>query len=668
MFSVLLSVLLVGGGLVEAKSWISLGAKIDAGASFRVITSRGYGTVLNTVIPGIQLDETVTGESISYQLSIPGGSSLKVKSYPELPKLTAFVAIPNEREAEVRIVDAVWEEIELDRAIIPSKGPLLRTVNPDDIPYMFGAVYGSDEFFPPEKDIVSISDPFVLRDVKGVRLTVVPCRYNPVSGKLLVAKKLVVSVETMGRSLSVFRSKNTKVSPEYAAIYKQLFVNNQFTSTRYAPVEEAGKVLIIAADEFAGAVTPLRDWRLKSGFNTELFTISQIARNSEEKISAQEIYAFIQSRYNMGNLGYIILVGDSDKVPTLVGTKEGADSDPCFTKLAGDDHVPDCFISRISAETVADVENQVARFIGYERNPFSGADAAWYEKSTGIASNEGSPSDGDRADWLRELLIDYGYSTVDRIYDPRASKAKLAKAINQGRSSINYIGHGSRTTWVTTRFSNRDVDKLTNTWKLPVIWSVACVNGDFTSRYGDCFAERWMKAGTADAPTGAIGIFAASTNAEWVPPCDMQFETVKLTVEETMSTCGGLATNGVLKAMEIWGTSSGSSGVMLMEQYNFFGDVSLTVRSKKARSIDLDAQLVGRQLSIKVTSDGQSVKGARVTIYNADLSGWQSLSSNSEGIAMYTISRNEAMTKLFTVTGLNLVPQVDVPLESLLAE
>lgn len=433
--AVFMAMFLVAGSRIDAKSWISIDDGKNTEAALRVITSRGYGTVINTVIPGVQLEETVTGGSISYSLSIPGGSHLRVKSYPEMPKLTAFVAIPHDREAEVRIVDVEWEEIELDRDIVPSKGPLLRTVNPEEVPYLFGAVYGMNEYFPPAKDIASISEPFILRDIKGVRLTVFPCRYNPVENKLLVARKLILSVETRIQSRSVFTIKNTHVTPEYAGIYDRMFINDISSAIKYAPVVENGKVLIISADEFVDAVAPLRAWRMKSGFQTDLFALSQIAK-AGRKVTEQDIYAFIQARYNMGNLGYIILVGDVGDVPTLYGTKERAPSDPCYTKLAGDDHIPDCFISRISAGSVADVENQVARFIGYERNPFTGDDAEWYEKSTGIASNEGSPRDWERCNWLRDALLDYGYSEVDKIYDPRASKTELARAINADRKSV----------------------------------------------------------------------------------------------------------------------------------------------------------------------------------------------------------------------------------------
>ena len=58
----------------------------------------------------------------------------------------------------------------------------------------------------------------------------------------------------------------------------------------------------------------------------------------------------------------------------------------------------------------------------------------------------------------------------------------VSDAVNDGRSVINYIGHGSKTSWVSSRFNTGDIENLENGRMLPYIWSVACVNGDFGMR------------------------------------------------------------------------------------------------------------------------------------------------------------------------------------------
>ena len=90
------------------------------------------------------------------------------------------------------------------------------------------------------------------------------------------------------------------------------------------------------------------------------------------------------------------------------------------------------------------------RTVNYEKEPLLAGDA-WYAKGTGIASNQGPGDDGEydnqHIDNIRTKLLNYGYTLVDQIYDPSATAAMVATALNQGRSIINYCGHGIQNGW-----------------------------------------------------------------------------------------------------------------------------------------------------------------------------------------------------------------------------
>jgi hypothetical protein len=75
-------------------------------------------------------------------------------------------------------------------------------------------------------------------------------------------------------------------------------------------------------------------------------------------------------------------------------------------------------------------------------------------------------------------------------------------------------------------------------------------------------------------PRGAISVYGASTNASWVPPCDMQNHGIMLLTTRQKQTVGGVCFNGVMHAMDLWGGSTGE-GLKLMEQYNIFGDCTM---------------------------------------------------------------------------------------------
>ncbi len=85
--------------------------------------------------------------------------------------------------------------------------------------------------------------------------------------------------------------------------------------------------------------------------------------------------------------------------------------------------------------------------------------------------------------------------------------------------------------------------------------------------------EAWIRAGDMDDPKGAVAAYGSSTNASWVPPCDMQNHAVELMTTYQKITVGGVCFNGLMHAMDLWGGSTGE-GLKLMEQYNIFGDCS----------------------------------------------------------------------------------------------
>ena len=79
------------------------------------------------------------------------------------------------------------------------------------------------------------------------------------------------------------------------------------------------------------------------------------------------------------------------------------------------------------------------------------AGADWYHKGTGIASNQGPGDDGENdnehMDVIRQKLLNFTYTEVDQFYDPSANSTMVADAMNEGRSIVNYCGHGWLQGW-----------------------------------------------------------------------------------------------------------------------------------------------------------------------------------------------------------------------------
>ena len=411
------------------------------------------------------------------------------------------------------------------------------------------------------------------------------------------------------------RKEPARLSPVQSQLYERRFINFDSISVRYTPVVESGRLLVVVYDDFDSDIEDFIDWKIRKGIPT--ITAKYPTDTGSGTTNLQN---FIQNLYDSDEgLTYIILVGDNEQIPTMTGSHaQAAPSDPMYVKLEGDDDYPDAFISRISATSGAEVISQASKFINYERFPDTGTAANWYQRGTGIASDQGDPKDWERCNELRTKLMNYGYTLVDQIYDPGATDTDVTTAINGGRSIINYLGHGSSTSWVTTGFNNTDIDGLNNGNDLPFVIDVACMNGNFSRTTGDCFAERWLKAGTSSSPQGAIGIYASSRNADWVPPCVMQEEVIDLLVTEQSTTLGGLCFNGVMEALDEYAGDAGDPGKKLMEQYNLFGDCTLEVRTKSPETFSVvhpsSAPTINNNFVVAVKKGSVMIPDAKVTL------------------------------------------------------
>jgi len=511
------------------------------------------------------------GGTTYYRISLDGESNILLNGVPDLPNICRSIIIPDTAEMKVTLTSSNYEEYN-NVLIAPSKGNLLRTVNPEDIPFVFGEIYNNNNFYPGK--IVELDAPYILRDYRGQVVKIYPIQYNPVTKTMRFYKDITVEVSPIGTDTRNIINRDElplKVETNFNQIYKHHFINYG-TLDRYTPLEEQGNMLIITYDAFWNNMLPFYEWKILKGIPTEMVNVSTIG-------DANAIKSYISSYYNTKGLTFVLLVGDAAQVPPYY--YGGSASDPSNTYVVGSDHYPDLFIGRFSAENPSQVDTQVLRSVEYESTPQITAE--WYHKGMGVASNQGAgigddgEADNVHMDNIRLLLLDYTYTHVDQIYDPTGTASMVTTGINDGRSLVNYCGHGSPTSWGTTGFGNSHVNALTNDNMLPFVLSVACNNGEFDSY--TCFAEAWVRATNNGEPTGAIGAFMSTISQSWAPPMEAQDEFNLILVEtyqdNKKTTLGGLTANGCMSMNDDYG----SSGTGETDYWTLFGDPSLQIRT-----------------------------------------------------------------------------------------
>ena len=610
-----------------------------------VLESSAEQTILHFQIGSFESESVEIDNETWQHLILEKEGVLQLEGYPALPVVNRSIIIDGRAQMHLELYDVIYEDLQLK--VAPSKGVIPRNIDPKTVPYRFADVYEKDEFYP--REIATLSEPYILRDYRGITVNATPFAYNPVSQTLRIFKSFKLRIYAEGESqVNTLDASRSSFSRDFEQVYAQHFIN--WPSHRYTPVNDSfGKLLVICHSSFMDAIQPYVNWKKQKGIETELINFSTIGS------TAAQLQSYIQNRYNADNsIAYVQIVGDAPQIPTL--THQSGGSDPTFSLVAGSDNYPDIFIGRFSAQSVADVNAQVNKTIAYERDATTADN--WLSRAMGIASSEGSSSadngetDIQHMNVIRTKLLNYGYTSVDQVYDPNASASTVTNNVNAGRGLINYVGHGGDTSWVTTGFNNTNASNLTNGTKTPVIMDVACVNGNFVAK--TCFAEAWQR----NANGGSVTIYASSINQSWASPMRAQDEFNDLLVGEQKFTAGGLYYNASCKMMDVYGTD----GVNMFKTWHIFGDAALLVRSKTptAMNVTHPNSIVQGTTSLTVNTGVANALVALTNNNNILGRGYTnsagtvtlSLSGMPEGSATYTltVTAHNRVTYIATVT------------------
>ena len=615
--------------------WVSFSGKENEKYSINILETTNTSTTVEILIPGYWSESIKIDGKENYRITLPKTSNHIEVGFPEIPRISESIIVSDNGNMNYEVVQAEYDTTFCE-IVLPSRGIIMRTEDPSKIPYKYGDIYNIDTYWP--KETFCLSEPFIMRDYRGVTFRLNVFKYNAIRKQLVTCKRIVLRVYEDGISdLSVKRRTRNIINKDFANIYKRFFINfsekknNSLAKASYDEIDEIGNMLIIAADDYYDSMIPLRDWRTRSGHKTTLVNCTTAGTTQSA------IKSYIQDFYDNNWLIYILLVGEGNQdVPSksipypthtnLLPPYTTAAADPKYTLLEGGqfDKFPDAFISRISAENVSQVENQVSRILKYETIPVSGN---WFEQASGIASNEGHPlTDAQHSDLIRTDLLQYGYDIVDQLHGNCASTGAISTAINSGRSLINYIGHGESDQWgfnaptIWPLFSTTNTSSLNSNSKLPFIYSVSCMVGNFnSSSITTCLAESWMRSGTGQNPKGGIGFFGSSDPQDMDIPLVAQTESMDLLVSEDKITLGGLCFNGVCKIIETYPENQDhpdwDCGYDVFETWHLFGDAATPLWTKVPSEFS-QAYVVDNMTSIDIYSGG--VTGATFTTSNTN--------------------------------------------------
>ena len=650
------------------QQWVAINSDTPSTIRTTLVSSSENQITVNLQVPGFYALEVNTPRGEANIISVPKTVTTAAAGEPNLPMIAVPAIVGDAQHYNIRVINAQYSDFPME--VAPSKGDFPRTINPEDVPYTYGEAYSTDAFFPAQN--VGLYEPYILRDFRGQNMVVYPFAYNPVSKTLRVYHNMTVEMYSDGVSTeNVFsrRSNEVKMDPEIQAMYDNHFINYHETLSRYTPMVETGHLLIICHDAFMSAMQPFVNWKKQIGRPTT------IVGTSTAGTTTSAIQTYIQNQYNANNnLTHVLLVGDVAQIPGISFTagsgwsNYSGKSDNMYGQVVGNDLYNDIIVGRFSAENETHVTTQVNKVIHYERDIV--ASDTWLPTGTGVATTAGNGGHFNEDDWqhidnIRNDLLGYNYTEVFRDYasggGANSNAATLSQHINNGVSIINYCNHGSETSWGVFNYSNSNVNALTNDNKLPIIWSVACLNGKYDHSQ-PCFGETWLRAtdNSNGTPTGAIGGMFSYISQPWVPPMYGQDEMVDVLVESYSSnikrTLGGCSYDGNMKILDQYGQNDNpSKGTYLA--WILFGDPTLTLRNAVPQDMGVTHAPSMSSSATSFTVNATNGNGALATLTrNNEIMGSATITNGTCNITF--AAPGQAGTATLTVFGYNKITYI----------
>jgi len=596
--------------LLLSSEWVNIESNNIENPTFELVNSDINNTLINFNFDDFYLTDVQIDNKNYFTLDIKNGASSLQLGYPDLSHISKSIIIPDNASMNIEIVNYDFTEYQ-NILIAPSKGNLSRDINPNEIEYVFNDIYSVDEYYP--ESIVSLREPYILRDLRGQTVVVTPFQYNPIQKTLRVYHNIQIRVfdNGVGHVNILDRSDNiNKLDNEYKNIYENHFLNFQ-NDTRFDYLVDQGSMLIISYGDFMDEMQPLIDWKNMKGIPTEIVDVATIGTNSAN------IESYVSDYYYDNGLTFLLLVGDIAQIPSP--SVSGSSSDVSYGCIEGNDFYPEVIVGRFSGSNPAHIITQVERSIEYERYPQNGAE--WYDNALGVASNQGPGfngyTDDDFNDFLWDsVLSDFTYDSYEGIYDGSGGTATQGiNAINNGVSLINYTGHGSISSWGNgAPIGSSQVNSLTNQNLLPFVITVGCNVGEFQST-GECFTEAWMRATHNGEPTGSIAHLGSTISQSWEPPMHGQYGMNLILTEsydnQITRTLGGITTNGCMYMND----AQGSGGINETKYWTFFGDPTTNIRTAQPTNLSAvhdDVLLVGQtEFVVDVGENGALVALSR---------------------------------------------------------
>ena len=522
----IISLFLIGGLFLTNPSqaqngptWLSFSDSAPAEPVLTLLSASSKEISLDATLPGVNV-ETRNVDGVAYTRLYGDGYSFPSEyGLPELPVLRHAVEVPFGAQVSIEIVSEDYKDHSLQslglHTIYPMQPPVpkLEGVEDDQSFTINTKFYTNGSQYP--SNAVSIGEPYITRGHRILPVEVWPVVYDPSQESLRFYSQVIFKITLTGANMP----ETIRLADTYASAAFDPFLSQQVLNYNQGrPIRVNGQMgyLIISADAYADALQPLIQLRQNHGYDVTLLRTSEVPGGPTK----ENIQAYIKMAYDTWPVppSYVLLVGDTNTVPTWTGQVIGTSTDLYYATMDGpSDWHPDIGRGRFPVRSVEQTATMVEKYLFYAT--LTGQEAWLKTASFPATCDNYVVAEGTHNYVINHWTGPGGWTGTfpqnpnyggDQLYCVTygATHQDLINQFSLGRWAIIYSGHGSYSGWE-MNFVPQDIRNLPANSMYPFVASHACLTGDFGQT--EVFGETWV----LQQNKGAIVFWGSSTSSYW---------------------------------------------------------------------------------------------------------------------------------------------------------
>lgn len=512
-----------GPAAAAGARWLpfAAGASQPAAPSLAVLTAGPAAIELRAGLPGAWVED-VQAEAVLYsRLTGPGYGQASTAGLPALPVLRRDVEIPFGAAVTLELVSAQYADYTLGELglspLYPLQPPVVKLPGEKEKqPFVIDReFYANGGLYPAAP--LALGQTYVVRGHRVQTVEVWPVAYDAAAGTVRLYGAVTFRLRLAGSDLARTQALAERyAAPDFESRLSATVLNyNQGRPARtFGPDTTLGYVIVVA-DAYYDALQPFVQLKESRNFDVTTVKTSEIPGGA----TTANIKAYLQDAYDTWPLppSYVLLVGDTNTVPTWTGPEIGTSTDLYYGTMDGSgDWHPDVGRGRFPVRSPAQTTIMVDKYVLYSE--LTGQEP-WIKKAAFPATCDNYTV----AEATHNYVIDT-HTAPDGFIghfpnDPQpggdklycvtygATQADVIEAANNGRWAIIYSGHGSYDGW--ELLDQSAIPTLTNYGMFPFVASHACLSGDFGQT--EVFGETWV----LQPNKGALVSWGSSTYSYW---------------------------------------------------------------------------------------------------------------------------------------------------------